>query len=202
MSKNLGSRELIGKAQEVFWYPSEVDVSIRPGWFYHQYQDKEVKTLEHLVDIYYKSVGRNSVLLLNIPPDTRGMIHEIDAQRLLELRKYLDDTFSTDFSLGPKKIWKASEGSSMILDVTPGHSFNTFMIREDISRGQRVEGFTLEAWKDGQWEKIAEGTTIGYKRLLRFPDTQASKVRVTITATRLTALISEMGLYSAPKCLD
>jgi alpha-L-fucosidase len=90
----------------------------------------------------------------------------------------------------------------MILDVRPGSTFNTFMIREDISKGQRVEEFTLEAWKDGQWEKIAEGTTIGYKRLLRFPDLQTSKVRVTITATRLTAYISEMGLYHAPKCLD
>lgn len=199
MSKDLGSRELIGKAQEVFWYPSEVDVSIRPGWFYHSYQDREVKSLEHLVDIYYKSVGRNSVLLLNIPPDTRGLIHEIDAQRLLELRKYLDETFSTDLARGSRKRWKASEGSSMILYVTPESTFNTFMIREDISKGQRVEGFTLEAWKDGQWEKIAEGTTIGYKRLLRFPDTQAPKVRVTITATRLSALISEMGLYHAPE---
>ena len=199
MSKDLGSRELIGKAQEVFWYPSEVDVSIRPGWFYHPYQDREVKSLEHLVDIYYKSVGRNSVLLLNIPPDTRGLIHEIDAQRLLELRKYIDETFKTDFASGPKKLWKASEGNSMILDVTPESTFNTFMIREDISKGQRVEGFTLEAWKDGQWEKIAEGTTVGYRRLLRFPDLQTSKVRVTITATRLSALISEMGLYYAPE---
>ena len=90
----------------------------------------------------------------------------------------------------------------MILDVTPGHAFNTCMSREDISKGQRVEGFTLEAWKDGQWKKIAEGTTVGYKRLLRFQDIQTSKVRVTITATRLTAYISEMGLYHAPKCLD
>lgn len=199
MSKDLGSRDLIGKAQEVFWYPSEVDVSIRPGWFYHPYQDREVKSLEHLVDIYYKSVGRNSVLLLNIPPDTRGLIHEIDTQRLLELRKYLDETFSTDIACGPKKVWKASEGSSMILDVAPGFPVNTFMIREDISKGQRVEGFTLEAWKDGQWEKIAEGTTVGYKRLLRFPDIQTSKVRVTITASRLTAMISQMGLYYAPE---
>ena len=199
MSKDLGSRELIGKAQEVFWYPSEVDVSIRPGWFYHSYQDREVKSLEHLVDIYYKSVGRNSVLLLNIPPDTRGLIHEIDAQRLLELRKYIDETFSTDLAHGSRKLWKASEGSSMILDVTPESTFNTFMIREDISKGQRVEGFTLEAWKDGQWEKIAEGTTVGYRRLLRFPDLQTSKVRITLTATRLSALISEMGLYHAPE---
>jgi alpha-L-fucosidase len=136
---------------------------------------------------------------LNIPPDTRGLIHEIDAQRLLELRKYLDETFSTDLACGSRKLWKASEGSSMILDVTPGSTFNTFMIREDISKGQRVEGFTLEAWKYGQWEKIAEGTTVGYRRLLRFPDLQTSKVRVTITATRLSALISEMGLYHAPE---
>lgn len=199
MSKDLGSRELIETAQEVFWYPSEVDVSIRPGWFYHQYQDKEVRSLENLVDIYYKSVGRNSVLLLNIPPDTRGLIHEIDAQRLKDLRAFLDETFRDNLIRRSKTNWRAAEGSSKVLNVKSDTEFNTFMICEDISKGQRVEGFMLEAWKDGKWIKIAEGTTIGYKRLLRFPDIQTEKVRVSITSTRLKAIISEMGLYYAPE---
>lgn len=198
-SKDLGSRELLAKAQEVFWYPSEVDVSIRPGWFYHPHQDTQVRSLENLVDIYYKSVGRNSVLLLNIPPDTRGLIHETDAARIKELKKYIDDTFRTDFIAGKKKLWKAESQQSKEYEVKNGAVFNTLMIREDISKGQRVESFVLEGLYDGQWQKIAEGTTIGYKRLLRFPDTSTEKIRITIGSTRSKALISEVGLYHAPE---
>ena len=95
MSKDLGSRDLVAKAQEAYWYPSEVDVSIRPGWFYHAEQDGEVRSLANLVNIYYRSVGCNSVLLLNIPPDRRGLIHETDVQRIKELSSYLTNTFST-----------------------------------------------------------------------------------------------------------
>ena len=199
MSKDLGSRELLAKAQEVFWYPSEVDVSIRPGWFYHSYQDTQVRSLENLVDIYYKSVGRNSVLLLNIPPDTRGLIHEIDAARIKELKSYIDETFKTDFIAGRTMLWKADSQESKEFDVKSGSVFNTLMIREDIANGQRVESFTLEGLYDGQWQKIAEGTTIGYKRLLKFPDTSTDKIRITIGSTRSTARISEVGLYYAPE---
>ena len=162
MSKDLGSRELLAKAQEVFWYPSEVDVSIRPGWFYHSYQDTQVRSLENLVDIYYKSVGRNSVLQLNIPPDTRGLIHEIDAARIKELKSYIDETFKTDFIAGRTMLWKADSQESKEFDAKCGSVFNTLMIREDISKGQRVENFTLEGLYNGQWQKIAEGTTIVY----------------------------------------
>ena len=199
MSKDLGSRELLAKAQEVFWYPSEVDVSIRPGWFYHSYQDTQVRSLKNLVDIYYKSVGRNSVLLLNIPPDTRGLIHEIDAARIKELKSYIDETFKTDFIAGRTMLWKADSQESKEFDVKSGYVFNTLMIREDIANGQRVESFTLEGLYDSQWQKIAEGTTIGYKRLLKFPDTSTDKIRITIGSTRSTARISEVGLYYAPE---
>ena len=93
MSSDLGSRDLIAKARKLYWYPSEVDVSIRPGWFYHQEQDHQVKTLQQLVDIYYQSVGMNSVLLLNGPPDKRGLLHEADVARLKEFGKYIRNTF-------------------------------------------------------------------------------------------------------------
>lgn len=198
MSRDLGSRELIAKAQEVSWYPSEVDVSIRPGWFYHPQQDCQVKTLENLVDIYYTSVGRNSVLLLNIPPDTRGLIHEIDVERIKELRNYLDVTFEKNFIQDSPKLWKAESGDAIELAVSGGEKFNTLKIREDITKGQRVESFTLEISKDGAWEKVAEGTTIGYNRLLKFPNTNTDKIRLTIVSTRKPALISEIGLYYAP----
>ena len=136
MSRDLGGRELVAKAQEVFWYPSEVDVSIRPGWFYHPYQDVQVRSLENLVDIYYTSVGRNSVLLLNIPPDTRGLIHEIDAQRLKDLRSYLDETFDENLLAHRHRLWKAETGESREFTVKEGEVFNTLRIREDITKGQ------------------------------------------------------------------
>jgi alpha-L-fucosidase len=198
MSKDLGSREMLAKAREVFWYPSEVDVSIRPGWFYHDYQDSEVRSLENLVDIYYKSVGRNSVLLLNIPPDRRGLIHEIDAQRILELRKYIDAAFTESLVMSPNKLWKADSGDSKVYDVRKDTVFNTLLIREDISKGQRVESFILEAMSEGEWVKIAEGTTVGYKRMLRFPEVRTDRIRVTVSSTRKTARISEVALYNAP----
>lgn len=198
MSKDLGSREMLAKAREVFWYPSEVDVSIRPGWFYHDYQDSEVRSLENLVDIYYKSVGRNSVLLLNIPPDRRGLIHEIDVQRILELKKYIDAAFTESLVMSPNKLWKADSGDSKVYDVRKDTVFNTLLIREDISKGQRVESFILEAMSEGEWVKIAEGTTVGYKRMLRFPEVKTDRIRVTVSSARKTARISEVALYNAP----
>lgn len=200
MSKDLGSRELLAKAEEVFWYPSEVDVSIRPGWFYHPYQDSQVRSLENLVDIYYQSVGRNSVLLLNIPPDTRGLIHEIDAGRIKDLRRYIDETFKTNYiRKGASRRQLIDSGESREFAVREDAIFNTLLVCEDISKGQRVESFTLEVLHEGEWAKVAEGTTIGYKRLLKFPDTSAEKIRFTVNSARGKAVISEIGLYYAPE---
>ena len=115
MSKDLGSRELLAKAQEAYWYPSEVDVSIRPGWFYHADQDERVRSLANLVNIYYQSVGCNSVLLLNIPPDKRGLIHEIDVQRIKELSDYINKTFANSYLENGNQMWKAEAGQSKVL---------------------------------------------------------------------------------------
>lgn len=197
MSKDLGSRELIAKAERMHWYPSEVDVSIRPGWFYHEWQDEQVRSLANLVEIYFSSVGRNSVLLLNIPPDRRGLIHEIDAARIKELREYIDRTFAKNFATNTKSYKGVKESGSIILDIAPGATVNTLLIQEDISKGQRVEEFIIEAYINDEWHYIAEGTTIGYKRLIRFSDTIAEKIRVTIKRTRKDANISNIGLYYA-----
>ena len=191
----MGSREVIAQAQQLYWYPSEVDVSIRPGWFYHAEQDSQVRSLNNLIDIYYQSVGRNSVLLLNIPPDRRGLLHENDVERLTEFKSALDEIFDRNLVEPLKKTWKAESSDSMVFDVNGEDMFGTFLISEDISKGQRVESFTVETLKDGEWELIAEGTTIGYRRLLRFEKTQAEQIRVTITSTRATANISAVGLY-------
>jgi alpha-L-fucosidase len=202
MSKDLGSRELVAKAQEVYWYPSEVDVSIRPGWFYHAEQDGQVRSLANLVNIYYRSVGCNSVLLLNIPPDRRGLIHEIDVQRIKELSEYINKTFATNYVEKGKQDWAAQVGESKEYDVKPGAMVNTFLIQEDITKGQRVEDFLVEVYSNGAWQYATEGTTIGYKRLLRFSDCQPEKVRVTIRGARATANISNVGLYYAEPLQD
>ena len=202
MSKDLGSRELVAKAQEVYWYPSEVDVSIRPGWFYHAEQDGQVRSLANLVNIYYRSVGCNSVLLLNIPPDRRGLIHEIDVQRIKELSEYINKTFAANYVKKGKQDWAAQVGESKEYDVKPGAMVNTFLIQEDITKGQRVEDFLVEVYSNGAWQYATEGTTIGYKRLLRFSDCQPEKVRVTIRGARATANISNVGLYYAEPLQD
>ena len=201
-AKDLGSRELIAKAERLYWYPSEVDVSIRPGWFYHAEQDGQVRSLANLVNIYYKSVGCNSVLLLNIPPDRRGLIHEIDVQRIKELSGYLAKTFADNRVAGGNGLWQAQVGDSKEYEVTPGAMVNTFLIQEDITKGQRVEDFLVEAYSNGAWQYAAEGTTIGYKRLLRFSDCQPEKIRVTIRGVRGMANINNVGLYYAEPLHD
>ena len=197
MSKDLGSRELVARAQEAYWYPSEVDVSIRPGWFYHDYQDSQVRSLANLVNIYYRSVGCNSVLLLNIPPDRRGLLHEVDVQRIKELSDYISKTFAENQVVNGNSLWKAEAGATMEYTLKPGAMVNTFLIQEDIAQGQRVEDFLVETYSNGAWQYAAEGTTIGYKRLLRFSDCQPEKIRVTIRGTRAVANISNVGMYYA-----
>ena len=197
MSKDLGSRDLVAKATEIYWYPSEVDVSIRPGWFYHAEQDGEVRSLANLVNIYYRSVGCNSVLLLNIPPDRRGLIHETDVQRIKELSSYLTNTFSTSAITDETVSWSAKSGESHEFNVGSNRMINTLLIQEDITRGQHVEEFSVEAYINGAWHHIAEGTTIGYKRLLRFTDCKAERIRITIHASRGIANILNTGLYYA-----
>ena len=202
MSKDLGSRELIAKAQEAYWYPSEVDVSIRPGWFYHADQDERVRSLANLVNIYYRSVGCNSVLLLNIPPDKRGLIHEVDVQRIKELSEYINKTFANNYVENGNQVWKAEIGQSKEYNVKANAMVNTFLIQEDIAKGQRVEDFLVEVYSNGAWQYAAEGTTVGYKRLLRFSDCTPEKICVTIRSTRATANITNVGLYYAEPLQD
>ena len=202
MSKDLGSRELLAKAQEAYWYPSEVDVSIRPGWFYHAEQDEQVRSLANLVNIYYRSVGCNSVLLLNIPPDRRGLIHEVDVQRIKELSDYIGKTFANNYVENGNQMWQAEAGQSKEYNVKAGAMVNTFLIQEDIAQGQRVEDFLVEVYSNGAWQYAAEGTTVGYKRMLRFSDCQPEKIRVTIRGARATANISNVGLYYAEPLQD
>lgn len=177
MSPDLGSRSVLEKADRIWWRPAEVDVSIRPGWFYHSSQDSQVKSLEHLKKIYFSSVGQNAVLLLNIPPDRQGLFCDVDVERLGEFGQWQRETFGREA--------RSTEG------------FNIICLQEDITKGQRVEAFHVEVSDDGKtWKTIASGTTIGYKRLLRLDSVvKAESVRYVIDGSRAEPEISSFRLY-------
>jgi len=221
-AEDLGGREKIKGAKALAWYPAETDVSIRPGWFYHQSQDGEVKTPEKLVDIYFSSVGRNSVLLLNVPPDKRGLIHENDIKSLKGMRQILDRTFAKNLARGAAvnasneakghkagfvldedkmTYWTTEDGAEpAVLEFTlpEVRTFDVAMLQEHIRIGQRIEEFSLEAWNGKEWQAFARGTTIGYKRLLRFPEVAARKIRLVILRSRANPALSAFGLFKSP----
>ena len=198
-SRELGSRELIAKATELFWYASETDVSIRPGWFYHESQNNRVRSLKNLVDIYFSSVGSNSSLLLNVPPTREGKVHPTDSVRLKEFGEYLCNAFSKNFVKSGNAVKKIDAGNSVTYKVDADARVNCVMLQENIAKGQRVEKFKVELLINGQWMTVGRGTTIGYKRLLRFSETAAEKVRVTIEECRCTAEIQQIGLFYCPE---
>lgn len=210
MSEDLGSSTLLKKADNAYWYPAEVDVSIRPGWFWHASEDSLVKDAGQLADIYLGSVGRNAVLLLNVPPDNRGLITDNDIKSLMGLKAWIDDLYDTDLLNGARPYGPGSSGAidgdnntswSPRRDRTASFvpaiaaTFNVAMLQEDISKGQRVEKFIIEALSADQWDTIAMGTTVGYKRLLSFPEVKADEIRLTIVSSRATPHISTFALY-------
>lgn len=216
MDDDLGSRSKLLAAKGLIWYPAETDVSIRPGWFYHATEDAKVRSPENLLDIYFNSVGRNSVLLLNIPPDKDGLISEADIRSLRGWKQYLDATFHTNLAAGAMITSPNGQDAAAMLDDKPATSwtttgkdttatiefalsgqktFDVLLIQENILIGQRVEKFALDYFDKGGWTTIVEGTTIGYKRLLRFPPVTAAKVRLRILSSRLNPTIAKFGLY-------
>ena len=167
------------------------------GWFYHAEEDSKVKSLKHLADIYFQSVGYNSVLLLNIPPDRRGLINEADVQRLNEFAAYREKIFTNNRVEKGRKDWEAVSGSETVYSLKPESEINVVMLQEDITKGQRVESFTVEALTEQGWQEVAKGTTVGYKRMVRFPAVKATQLRVKINECRLTAHISQVAAYYA-----
>ena len=211
------------------WLPAEVDVSIRPGWFYHQKEDDKVKTPAQLVKIYFESVGRGANLILNLPPDRRGQIHENDVKSLRAWRKYLDVTFARDLARGAKVTASNTRGgdrqfgpegtidgkretywatddevktAELTLDLGAPVTFNVVRLREFLPLGQRVDSFALDAWKDGNWEEFASGTSIGNQRLVAGRFVTAPKVRLRVTGAKACPAISEVGLFTTPAQLS
>ena len=211
------------------WLPAEVDVSIRPGWFYSASTDDKVKSVAKLLDIYHSSVGRNGNLLLNVPPDRRGLIHPNDSTRLMELRKALDEAFAhnlaknasvkADATRGNSSKYKAANlidgnfesywttdddrrQASLDVDLGAEREFNRIVLQEYIPLGQRVKSFVVECGDGTQWREIAKQTTVGYKRILRFPTVKARAVRIKIEDALACPVLSEIGVYKAPELLS
>ncbi len=182
------------------WITGQCDVSIRPGWFYHSSEDSLVKSPQKLVDIYYKSVGRNGVLLLNLPPDRRGKIHENDIASLVGFRNILDETFGVDLAshASLEEMDRTDYSAAYLLDLGGTVNFNRIMLQEPIEEGQRVSQFRVEAEDaSGTWKVVARGTTIGYKRILRIPKVDASRLRVVVEEAIYPPTISRVGLYKS-----
>ena len=209
------------------WVPAECDVSIRPGWFYHQNEDSKVKSGPTLVDLYYASVGRGGSFLLNLAPDRRGQIPDPDVASLREFRRLLDGTFSTDYAQGsrvsagntrghgdrrfsPRNVvdgkrdtyWASDDRITtpeLIIDLGQERTFNVVRLREYLPLGQRVEAFALDVWQDGKWQEFATGTSIGNCKLVRGKSVTTTKVRLRITKAPVCPAISELALFAEPQ---
>ncbi|MXV17652.1 alpha-L-fucosidase [Hufsiella ginkgonis] len=189
------------------WVAAEADVSIRKGWFYHAKEDSTVRTGQALADLYYRSVGRNSLLLLNIPPNPKGLLGAQDVKSLVDFRNILDETFKLNLASGKadKKLVDEQLGTYVTLndkepitiDFKQPVSFDRAMFQENIADGQRNEEALLEYWDGAAWQKIEQFTTIGYKRLLRFPLVKTTRVRFTVLKAKQPVQLAAIGFYKA-----
>jgi len=211
------------------WVPAEVNTSIRPEWFYHPNEDNKVKTVPQLMDLYYNSIGRNGTLLLNFPIMPNGLIHPTDEMNGIKFGKAVKESFAVNLAENKKTIVSNVRGNSkkfgsamavdgnkntywttdnntktasLTIDLGKPTLFNRFMVQEYIRLGQRVNAFTVEAFIDGNWKEVAKATTIGYKRILRFPSVKATQVRFSITDSKCSPVISNIGIYDAPLFLN
>ena len=189
-----------GDPRGTLWRPGETDVSIRPGWFYHPAEDARVKTVDQLVDLYFTSVGRNSKLLLNVPPTREGLLHEIDAARLAGMRARLATRFARDLARGRPLRWRVTgeRSASAELELPRSVTVGLADLREDISRGQLVAGYRLEGSDGGDWRVLARGTTIGYRKLDRFPPTMIRRVRLRIEDALAPPRPVRLALFPGP----
>ncbi|GGK46190.1 MULTISPECIES: alpha-L-fucosidase [Flavobacteriaceae] len=215
-----------GHEDGTHWVPAEVDVSIRPGWFYHKSEDHKVKTVPELLNIYYNSVGRGGNFLLNFPVDQRGLVHEIDEKRVRGLAAILKEDFKEELAKnkdaeatsvrgnsskydasnvndGNKETyWTTNDEittASLTIDLEQPTEINRFLVQEYIQLGQRVQEFTLDGFVDGDWKELASETTIGYKRILRLPTVTVSKLQLNIKKSKACPVISNIEVYKAPK---
>lgn len=213
-----------GDLEGTDWIPAEVDVSIRPGWFWHESQNGQVKSVDQLLDIYYNSVGRGANLILNIPPNKDGLFNDEDVCSLQGLGKALEAEFGNCLngeiakveasnvrgrnfapsmaSDDDKETYWATDDSVKAATLTctfkQPTTVNRAMICEYLPLGQRIKSFRLEAENaNGEWTEVANATTIGHKRLLRFDDIETKALRFTINDSRACPVISEVKFFES-----
>lgn len=215
----------MGHPDGTAWIPAECDVSVRPGWFYHETEDDRVKSPEQLVDLYYRSVGRNGNLILNFPIDKTGRIHPIDSTNVVEARRILDKELALNLLAqvkptasatrgkgfeadaltdgNPATYWATPDGvtsATLTFTLPKAQQVSRLLLQEYIALGQRVQEFSVEYAKDGQWIPIdcgEETTTIGHKRILRFPTVETDALRITILQSRACPCISNVEAFYA-----
>ncbi|MGE3107096.1 MAG: alpha-L-fucosidase [Phycisphaerales bacterium] len=231
---DLGSLVRLRDAKYLHWYPAETDTSLRPGWFWRESENARVRPLSDLLNVYYNSVGNNCVLLLNVPPDTRGRFHENDVARLKELGRVLRGTFSSNLARAadvraasdsqasghaagfildgdPETFWTSADWEfepGVVITLPQPREVSVVMLQEHMRSGQRVEKFVVEAWDANRWAtagsgwvEVASGTTIGYKRLARFPRLTTDRVRLRFPESRVRPTLAEFGLFDEPVLL-
>ena len=217
-TQDLGSREFIDGIKHFIWYPAEVDVSIRPGWFYHKREDFKVKSLKKLMQIYWGSVGGNSSLLLNIPPDKNGLIAKADVRALRkfgdELRKefpenllkdckvtassQLDDEHGAENILTENGYWQVGTEDSnpeIIIDFKTPIFADKIVLKENIATGQQIESFDVYGDNGNGFEKICSSTVIGAKRICRFKKQKFNRIKIAITSYRVKATLNAVEIY-------
>ncbi|MBS1977659.1 MAG: alpha-L-fucosidase [Bacteroidetes bacterium] len=203
------------------WIPAEVDVSIRPGWFYHPEEDDKVKSPEELFNLYLTSVGRGSTLLLNVPPDRRGLLHEKDVASLEGFRKLLDERLTKnkarkarvktsesrdDHQFAASNLvdgdrftyWATSDdvkAASAELEFDDEIEARYILLQEYIELGQRIKSFSIEARVNDEWKKVAEGTTIGFKRIIPLTNVRTNALRINILDSRACLTLSSIEVY-------
>lgn len=217
---DLGSRKAIKGVSKLIWYPAEVNVSIRPGWFYHKAEDGLLKPLSKLRDIYYNSVGANANMLLNVPPTREGLIAETDEETLRNLGAQLsidfnenlaegsvvtdscrlDDAHSGQKALSADKdeYWHSGDNpqdAELILDLGDDYDIDKIVLGENIRTGQQIEKFTLYGELNGKWKKLGDGTVIGYKKICRFREVRVQRFKLVIEQARGFATINTFEAY-------
>ena len=217
---DMGSRKAIKDAEKLVWYPAEADVSIRPGWFYHKAEDSRVKDFEKLFKLYIGTVGANCNLLLNIPPDKRGQITDIDALSLDGLRRMLGRVFYENLSAGKtasasseldaehcadnilsdsdELYWQSGEGDEkpeIVIDLGEECECESIILRENIATGQQIESFEIQYSRNGRFKRLERSTVIGNKRIIIFKKpviTDRIKIKITSCRTKATLLSAEI----------
>ncbi|WP_316848386.1 alpha-L-fucosidase [Pedobacter psychrodurus] len=207
-AKDLGSNDELYKAKYLHYQQAETNTSIREGWFYRDDEKQKVRSADDVFDIYERSVGGNSTFLLNIPPNRNGKFSGEDVSVLTEVGKRINETYGKNLFVGAKAAKQvldndistglilSGEQKSIEITTLKPITVNRIVLQENIAHyGERVEKHQLEVWVDNKWQKVAEATNIGYKRILRFPEITASKFRITVLSSRANPAIATLSAH-------